>query len=80
MSTIGYIVHEGRSPAFVFDLAESGRSKVGERCCASSNRRHCIRADFAIREDGVVRLNPEIGEAGNSSPCKLCPLLDAPNE
>ena len=48
------------APAFVFDLMEPERPKV-DRAVLAFLRTEALRpADFTIRADGVVRLNPEL--------------------
>ena len=57
------IMHYDRdgAPAFVFDMMEPERPKV-DRAVLSFLRSEALHpADFTIREDGVVRLNPELG-------------------
>jgi len=49
-----------RSPAFVFDLMEPERPKVDRAVLAFLKSEALHPADFTIREDGVVRLNPEL--------------------
>jgi CRISPR-associated protein Cas1 len=59
--TIG-IMHEGRdgSSKFIFDLMEPERPRV-DRAVLDFVRSHVFDpADFAIRTDGVCRLNPEL--------------------
>jgi CRISPR-associated protein Cas1 len=59
--TLG-ILHESRdaSSAFIFDMMEPERPKVdrGVLEFVKSHKFHA--ADFAIRSDGVCRLNPEM--------------------
>ena len=61
--TIG-IMHEGRdgSSKFVFDLMEPERPKV-DRVVLDFVKTVFGRADFTIRSDGVVRLNPQLARA-----------------
>jgi hypothetical protein len=59
------IVHSDRdgTPAFVFDLMEPERPKVNRAVCWAFLKSEALHpADFAIREDGVVRLNPELAK------------------
>ena len=59
--TIG-IMHEGRdgSSKFVFDLMEPERPKVDRAVLDFVGTTVFDPADFAIRSDGVVRLNPQL--------------------
>jgi CRISPR-associated protein Cas1 len=55
-------MHEGRegSSKFVFDLMEPERPRV-DRAVLDFVKGHVfVPADFTIRNDGVVRLNPEM--------------------
>jgi hypothetical protein len=56
------IMHYGRdgSPAFVFDLMEPERPKVDGSILAFLKSEALQPADFAIRPDRVVRLNPKL--------------------
>ena len=56
------IMHYDRdgSPAFVFDLMEPERPKVDKAVLAFLRTEALHPADFTIRADGVVRLNPEL--------------------
>ena len=56
------IMHYERdgSPAFVFDMMEPERPKVDRAVLAFLKSEALHPADFTIREDGVVRLNPEL--------------------
>ena len=56
------IMHYARdgSPAFVFDLMEPERPKVDKAVLAFLRTEALHPADFTIRADGVVRLNPEL--------------------
>jgi CRISP-associated protein Cas1 len=56
------IMHYERdgSPAFVFDLMEPERPKVDRAVLEFLKLEPLHPADFTIREDGVVRLNPEL--------------------
>jgi CRISP-associated protein Cas1 len=56
------IMHYERdgSPAFVFDLMEPERPKVDRAILGFLKSEALHPADFTIREDGVVRLNPEL--------------------
>ena len=58
------IMHYDRdgSPAFVFDMMEPERPKVDGRCSTFLKSEALHPADFTIREDGVVRLNPELAQ------------------
>ena len=59
--TIG-LMHEGRdgSSKFVFDLMEPERPKVDRAILDFVRAAVFDPADFAIRSDGVVRLNPQL--------------------
>jgi len=48
------------SPSFVFDLMEPERPKVDRAVLAFLKSEALHPADFTIRKDGVVRLNPEL--------------------
>jgi CRISP-associated protein Cas1 len=48
------------APAFVFDRMEPERPKVDRAVLAFLKSEALHPADFTIREDGVVRLNPEL--------------------
>ncbi len=56
------IMHHDRdgAPAFVFDLMEPERPKVDRTVLGFLKLEALHPADFTIREDGVVRLNPEL--------------------
>jgi CRISP-associated protein Cas1 len=56
------IMHVDRDsgPAFVFDMMEPERPKVDREVFAFLRSESLHPADFTIREDGVVRLNPEL--------------------
>ena len=56
------IMHYDRegAPAFVFDMMEPERPKVDRAVLAFLKSEALHPADFTIREDGVVRLNPEL--------------------
>jgi CRISP-associated protein Cas1 len=56
------IMHSDRedAPAFVFDMMEPERPKVDRAVLAFLKSEVLHPADFTIREDGVVRLNPEL--------------------
>jgi CRISPR-associated protein Cas1 len=58
------IMHYDRdgAPAFVFDLMEPERPKVDRAVLAFLKSEALHPADFTIREDGVVRLNPELAK------------------
>ncbi len=48
------------APAFVFDMMEPERPKVDRAVLGFLKKEALQPADFTIREDGVVRLNPEL--------------------
>jgi CRISP-associated protein Cas1 len=48
------------SPAFVLDLMEPERPKVDRAVLALLKSEALHPADFTIRENGVVRLSPEL--------------------
>jgi CRISPR-associated protein Cas1 len=56
------IMHYDRdgAPAFVFDMMEPERPKVDSAVLAFVRSEALHPADFTTREDGVVRLNPEL--------------------
>jgi CRISP-associated protein Cas1 len=56
------IMHSVRDDAasFVFDMMEPERPKVDREVLAFLKSEALHPADFTIREDGVVRLNPEL--------------------
>ena len=56
------IMHSDRddAAAFVFDMMEPERPKVDRAMLAFLKSEALHPADFTIREDGVVRLNPEL--------------------
>jgi len=56
------IMHSDRenAPAFVFDMIEPERPKVDRSVLAFLKSEALHPADFMIREDGVVRVNPEL--------------------
>ena len=58
------IMHYERdgAPAFVFDMMEPERPKVDRAVLAFLRTEALHPADFTIREDGVVRLNPELAK------------------
>jgi CRISPR-associated protein Cas1 len=60
-TTIG-IMHEGNdgSSKFIFDLMEPERPKVDRAMLNFVKSEALHPADFTIRDDGVVRLNPEL--------------------
>jgi CRISP-associated protein Cas1 len=62
--TIG-VMHEGRdgSSKFVFDLMELERPKVDRAVLDFVKETVFDPADFTIRSDGVVRLNPQLARA-----------------
>ena len=57
------IMHYDRdgAPAFVFDMMEPERPKVDRAVLGFLKSEALHPADFTIREDGVVRLNPGLG-------------------
>jgi CRISP-associated protein Cas1 len=61
--TLG-IMHESRegSSAFVFDMMEPERPKVDRSILKFAKTHKFHAADFVIRSDGVVRLNPEMAK------------------
>jgi CRISPR-associated protein Cas1 len=50
------------APAFVFDWMEPERPKVDRAEVGFLKSEALHPADFTIREDGVVRLNPELAK------------------
>jgi CRISPR/Cas system-associated endonuclease Cas1 len=56
------IMHSDRddAAAFVFDMMEPERPKVDRAVLDFLKSETLHPADFTIREDGVVRLNPEL--------------------
>jgi CRISP-associated protein Cas1 len=58
------IMHSDRddASAFVFDMMEPERPKVDSAVLAFLKSEALHPADFTIREDGVVRLNPELAK------------------
>ena len=56
------IMHSDRddAPAFVFDMMEPERAKVDRAVLDFVKATVFDPADFTIRSDGVVRLNPEL--------------------
>jgi CRISPR/Cas system-associated endonuclease Cas1 len=56
------IMHYDRdgAPAFVFDMKEPERPKVNRAVLSFLKSEALHPADFTIKEDGVVRLNPEM--------------------
>jgi CRISP-associated protein Cas1 len=66
------VMHEGRdgSSKFVFDLMEPERPKVDRAVLDFVKATVFDPADFTIRSDGVVRLNPQIGEACSCLDCE----------
>ena len=56
------IMHHERdgAPAFVFDMMEPKRPKVDRAVLSFLKSEALHPADFTLREDGVVRLNPEL--------------------
>jgi len=56
------IMHYDRdgAPAFVFDLMEPEGPKVDRAVLSFLKSEGLHPADFTIREDGVVRINPEL--------------------
>jgi CRISPR/Cas system-associated endonuclease Cas1 len=58
---LGIMHHDGGgAPAFVFDMMEPERPKVDRAVLAFLRTEALHPADFTIRDDGVVRLNPEL--------------------
>ena len=59
------VIHYERDgwPAFVFDLMEPERPKVDHSVLQFLKSEALHPADFTIREDGVVRLNPGLARA-----------------
>jgi CRISPR associated protein Cas1 len=59
------IMHYDRddAAAFVFDMMEPERPKVDRAVMAFLKSEALHPADFTLREDGVVRLNPELAKA-----------------
>lgn len=79
-STI-WIMHEARdgSSAFVFDLMEPERPVIDRKVLEFVKGHVFDPADFAIRTDGVCRLNPEmawcvVGLVSGGRYCRLEPL------
>jgi CRISP-associated protein Cas1 len=56
------IMHYDRdgAPAFVFDMMEPDRPKVDRAVLGFLKSGALHPADFTIRQDGIVRLNPEL--------------------
>ena len=56
------IMHHDRdgAPAFVFDMMEPERPKVDRAVLGFLKSEALHPADFTLRQDGVVRLNPEL--------------------
>jgi CRISP-associated protein Cas1 len=52
--------HRDDAPAFVFDMMEPERPKVDRAVLGFLKSEQLHPADFTIRDDGVVRLNPEL--------------------
>ncbi len=52
------------APALVFDMMEPERPKVDRAVLAFLRSDALQSCDFTIREDGVVRLNPELARSG----------------
>jgi CRISP-associated protein Cas1 len=73
------IMHYERdgSPAFVFDMMEPERPKVDREVLAFLRMEALHPADFTIREDGVVRLNPELAR---QAACRVHETLSAVHE
>jgi CRISPR-associated protein Cas1 len=72
-------------PAFVFNLMEPQRSKVDRAVLAFLKSEALHPADFTIREDGVVRLNPELArrvtlwlEDRRHALTLSCPVIPSP--
>jgi CRISPR-associated protein Cas1 len=66
------IMHYDRdgAPTFVFDMMEPGRPKIDRAVLAFLKSEALHPADFTIREDGVVRLNPELAKTVARLVCK----------
>jgi CRISPR-associated protein Cas1 len=56
-----------RAPAIVFDLTEPGRPRVDRAALAFVKSEALHPADFTMRADGVVRLNPEFARRFDKS-------------
>ena len=58
------IMHYDRdgAPAFVFDMMEPERPTVDRAMLGFLKTEALHPADFTIREDGVVRLNPDLAK------------------
>jgi CRISPR-associated protein Cas1 len=57
---LGIVRHEqDGSPALVIDVIEPKRPKV-DRAVLAFLKSEVASGDFTIREDGVVRINPEL--------------------
>src|SRR5208337_2032305 len=71
--TIG-IMHEGGdgSSKFVFDLMEPKRQKVDRVVLDFVKSRVFDPADFTIRSDGVVRLNPQLARHAAAMAAGVC--------
>ena len=66
------IMHYDRdgAPAFIFDMMEPERPKVDQAVLAFLRSEALHPADFTIRADGVVRLNPELARRIAAICCK----------
>jgi CRISP-associated protein Cas1 len=56
------IMHSDRddAPAFALDMMEPDRPRVDQAVLAFLKSAKLHPADFVVRDDGVVRLNPEL--------------------
>ena len=61
------VVHyeQGDSPAFVFDMMEPERPKLDGAVVGFLKSQALHPADFTVRANGVVRLNPELARRGD---------------
>jgi hypothetical protein len=67
-------------PAFVFDLMEPERPKVDRALLAFLKSEALHPVDFTIRDDGVVRLNPELArQVAAMASSNTCAFLSAYN-
>ncbi len=77
--TIGIMHFRGLgSPAFVFDLMEPERPKIDRSIIEFLKAEKLHPADFTIRRDGGVRLNPQLARRVAGTRCdfvRICPLL-----
>ncbi len=66
------------SPAFMFDLMEPERPKVGRAVLEFLKSEVLHPANITIRQDGVVRLNPELARrVATVASSSTCPSLNA---